>query len=976
MINLLRKSDFISQEPKLFINSRNRFKSILGLSITMIIILLTTFFSFYLLIDHFRKRKIKIIYNEDVNENPKLEARDLPFMFALLDSNGNLYENPERLYYFSAMHWKISPNVSSTTPNPIFSSLNFTKCNETTFELKYADLKGFSTLKHITNCINTNFNLTLQGLIGDANQDNFFFSLKVKKCTNTTQNNKNPCYPKDTIDYLLARSSLLLYFIDFNVNNENIYKPNIPYFKAFMIPSNSYLAKQIKYYFSNVEYEFDDGLFFENKQTYNFFQQKEVDTDYSILDPGVSTILNIVFTMSRIKAFYSISYDKIVTLLANIGAIWNILLYLGVYINKYFMNELFYMYISRYNKIVDDKCEIINPNNDTKFNWIHKNKLMKLKSNFSRCEVQSHSNFDNEKAKISTKVISKAKTSTKNLKNLTSLNQSNLNSSKNNNNLNNCNHNNNVNSSFMDNSNFPLQNLCSNKKLLILKDNNNMSSLINSKNQEKKESKILRNYNSLNIRSNNLDNKKNKMSNFGNKHIHSQEQQQNKKLNNTNINNNFDIIPRGLLISQPNSYKATNSKYLQTKISDENFYETKKISLETIIQNPNYDSEGKKYKNNNNIKNNKKNPLFNKTHKKILNSYNKLNSIYNMSSTNNNINNSINNIDVLDQIQTKTNRSQINKNNSILKFNNKNIINISNFNYNKNKKDFTYYYYNNNNINNNIANKVRNNNNSNLEHVSQCNSNKKPNTHFSIITSNAINNENLYQTLEAKLKENPQMIQKEKNDGKSFSWTNHMNPSYTPYYGNGYDNDYLGCKAHAKDKSLFKKEDLRNATNSKISKGIAFDHKKTNNDIFKIENFFKKDKKQKSSSASCNSLFNCKCKGKRVNKSLKRMLMSYIKKKLSIEELLRKIIEIDKIKFLIFDKNNLRYFNCLPTRFYFENLNPIDFSNGKTGFANQLELCSSIIKKDFKDNINYGLRGYSNKSHLELREFWGSNEFD
>lgn len=412
-MNLMRHCDFISTEPKLYINNKKRYKNLCGGIISLTIVLITSFVSIQMLINYFEFRKVKIIYNEDVNQNPEVNLERYPFIFNLLDGNGNLFENETKIFSYNPLIWKIDYKKIDNKGNPSIqkTALNVTKCNETSYEFKYSDLKDFQDLKNRTYCLDTSTNMTLKGLIGDSKNQNYYMSIKVQKCVNSTINTNNPCYPEEFIDYKLARSNMILYFIDYNINNDNIYSPNVPYLKAVGIPTNSYMVKNIQYFYRNIVYEIDDGLFFQNKQTVNFFVQKEVQTDIGLLDSGVYTFLHVFFSISRIKGLYSVSYDKIINLLANISAIWNILLYLAVLINNFLIEDLYFLFLSQYNKIIDENNMLIgwNKNDHLRFNnLVRRDNVFFKRSNLMSLDNKVHKCGKNKNSESNKKIFKNA----------------------------------------------------------------------------------------------------------------------------------------------------------------------------------------------------------------------------------------------------------------------------------------------------------------------------------------------------------------------------------------------------------------------------------------------------------------------------------------------------------------------------------------------------------------------------------------
>ena len=79
------------------------------------------------------------------------------------------------------------------------------------------------------------------------------------------------------------------------------------------------------------------------------------------------------------------------------------------------------------------------------------------------------------------------------------------------------------------------------------------------------------------------------------------------------------------------------------------------------------------------------------------------------------------------------------------------------------------------------------------------------------------------------------------------------------------------------------------------------------------------------------------------------MATDYIKKKISIEEIIRKLMEIDKIKYIIFENDQLDYFNKMHGPNIFFDLN------------------KNFVKHENKINTS---KICTNNDLLEIQEYW------
>jgi len=141
-MNFFKQIDFISIEPKLFVNKMSRYKNLWGSFFSLLILILTLIAALYLISDLFARKKQKIINNEDVNENSFINLTNFPFMFNVLDNYGKKFENPDKIYKITPIIWKmnyekidIKGNVETEIVN-----LDFKKCDKFNDTLLFSEL--------------------------------------------------------------------------------------------------------------------------------------------------------------------------------------------------------------------------------------------------------------------------------------------------------------------------------------------------------------------------------------------------------------------------------------------------------------------------------------------------------------------------------------------------------------------------------------------------------------------------------------------------------------------------------------------------------------------------------------------------------------------------------------------------------------------------------------------------------------------
>ena len=82
-MSFIKHFDFLSMEPKFFVNSMSRYKNVWGAAASIIIMISTLSATIYFAVDLFEKKKPKVIYSEEINDDPFLDFTNFPFIFMI-----------------------------------------------------------------------------------------------------------------------------------------------------------------------------------------------------------------------------------------------------------------------------------------------------------------------------------------------------------------------------------------------------------------------------------------------------------------------------------------------------------------------------------------------------------------------------------------------------------------------------------------------------------------------------------------------------------------------------------------------------------------------------------------------------------------------------------------------------------------------------------------------------------------------------
>lgn len=122
---------------------------------------------------------------------------------------------------------------------------------------------------------------------------------------------------------LLDHNYFSLQFSSNYIDLKNPNNPNIPKAENFYTTVSSKIFKEITFYFSPVTTRTDEGVLVNDEhidQTIKYTRNTEI-IDLNDSD----TIASIVFRMDKIETVYYRSYQKLQSMLAELGGLWNVL---------------------------------------------------------------------------------------------------------------------------------------------------------------------------------------------------------------------------------------------------------------------------------------------------------------------------------------------------------------------------------------------------------------------------------------------------------------------------------------------------------------------------------------------------------------------------------------------------------------------------------------------------------------------------
>ena len=339
---LIRKIDYFGMSMKLSFNKEDKFRTILGGIITLLILALALTIFINLSSNLVNRKQPKTNYFEDRQISApiiNLKKMNIILSVGYLDVNFDHLYDPTYFDFFASEFSAIKyDNGSSYFGN---KPLKLTSCSD--FKENYTK-SGFEK-DYVNN--NVEFGRCLDPPddinIGGDFTTNFFANIQfsVLKCVNST-NSKIICKSKEQIAKKIAGGYFLFYYTNRYLNLENYTSPFTEYFTNYFIVTDPNTHKFVEIFFKNVIVTSDSGLIFPSVSTESnlvfdrFREQFDTFTPNSILDFYVNSSNNI--------SFYSRFYMKIQDLSATLGGILNICMLIGLLItrtiNTFKMNEI------------------------------------------------------------------------------------------------------------------------------------------------------------------------------------------------------------------------------------------------------------------------------------------------------------------------------------------------------------------------------------------------------------------------------------------------------------------------------------------------------------------------------------------------------------------------------------------------------------------------------------------------------------
>jgi hypothetical protein len=340
MINKLANLDILGPFPKLYIRSKSKFKTLMGGILTVIYFCITLGFCIYFTYANLARINYTVVYNEEYFEYPSLNFSVYPIAFLLMTGDG-MPITPNYIYYTARYYTIKGVNLS-------FIDVPMRPCSYEDFsdvpipdELEVAVPFSWCMDKNHTN------DKIMYGRRGQP-QGQGYYMFFVNYCDPSLNSN---CESKGKIDEFIGSPIQLIAFADFIIDNKNISNPGSKIFRSLTTPVSKQLYNKYYFKFREVVYNTDYGNIFPDVKTeryvtmedfyyFNFGQDEDV---YYTGNFG-----NTLIGMGDKRPTYYRKYERLQTLLANIGGVVKSLLLMAHLFQHFFIRKLYFEYLLNY----------------------------------------------------------------------------------------------------------------------------------------------------------------------------------------------------------------------------------------------------------------------------------------------------------------------------------------------------------------------------------------------------------------------------------------------------------------------------------------------------------------------------------------------------------------------------------------------------------------------------------------------------
>jgi len=324
--SILYKIDLVGASPKLLIFKNQRYKSLLSLLISLLIIIASIIFTIYTLIEYFKYQSPIVVYSKDneIETNRTINIKDSILIFQLVDTSNWLSINNSIAYY------EAEYSIQFDNGTYVLIPLTIENCEiGKNIDIKYKNYyeNKFKFERNINNfyCINFNGKKLPLFYLPNVGFSNFMIHI--------VKNNEND-FPSERIQSLISSENDLInhYNKSYPISYNDIYH--------FTSSFSSKEFTNIFYNFQYIKYESDEGFFYKDSRElegasfsdmyFHRSMKENKNSNNTFINKNESRIGTITISINKSHFDnYQRSYQKLQSLLAEIMSVISLLFEIG-----------------------------------------------------------------------------------------------------------------------------------------------------------------------------------------------------------------------------------------------------------------------------------------------------------------------------------------------------------------------------------------------------------------------------------------------------------------------------------------------------------------------------------------------------------------------------------------------------------------------------------------------------------------------
>ena len=357
------------------------YTSTIGIILSILSILFLSFLTLYHFIRLIKRTSFSVLTSYDNKSSHIIDLSNIPIMIGLLDSNSSLYEMTHKFYNITVFMKSLIP-LNYSTASIYYRRIELESCNESIYVNQYPEMKlNYDLSKYL--CIKPNQSIIINGRYGTSIDEYNSLNIYFMICTDSKCENVEFI---DEANDILYNSFLSIHYIYDNIDHYNYKNPLSKIFRSINFQISPMVFKKFLYFFSNMSYITDEGIFFTSHKKYSsfifdhlyldFVGKYNNDTIMFIDGLEYSRLVQISFSCADYPIIYKRDYLEVTEIFSKIGGCIDFIFIFCNTITNYF---------SKKNLIVDITDNLIykQNKNDPKYNYNYQiNKISKfVKSN-------------------------------------------------------------------------------------------------------------------------------------------------------------------------------------------------------------------------------------------------------------------------------------------------------------------------------------------------------------------------------------------------------------------------------------------------------------------------------------------------------------------------------------------------------------------------------------------------------------------